>query len=94
MTVLESKIETYLCEQAQMCGGFVAKFVDPSRRGAPDRILFLPWGAVYFVELKRPKGKTKVHQDNYHKLMRDAGTNVYVLDTFKAVESFFRMVGM
>jgi hypothetical protein len=92
MTILESKIETYLCKQVELGGGFISKFVDPTRRGAPDRIVFMPWGCVYIIELKRPKGKAKVHQEKYHAMIRATGTNVYVLDTLEAIDSFFRML--
>jgi hypothetical protein len=37
-------------------GGLCLKWVCPGWSGVPDRILLLPGGRIYFVELKRPKG--------------------------------------
>ena len=90
-TCKESVVEGEFCRQAELGGGFVGKWVDPTRRGAPDRVLVMPFG-VYFVELKRPKGKAKVHQENYHKLIRKAGGEVYLVDSVEAVHSFYRMI--
>lgn len=85
----ESAVEAYFCEQVALGGGFVAKFVDPTRRGAPDRIVFMPRGYAYFVELKRPKGgKYSEMQRQYHAELAKRGTYVYGLHNRLAVDSF------
>ena len=54
---LEKEIERKLKVMVEgKLGGLCLKWVCPGWRGVPDRILLLPGGRVYFVELKRPKG--------------------------------------
>ncbi len=56
MTTLEKEIERKLCQMVVKYGGLCLKWVCPGWSGVPDRIVLLPGGRVYFVELKRPKG--------------------------------------
>ena len=95
MTIKESIVEKFFCKRANDDGHFVAKFVDPTRRGAPDRILFTAWGSVYLVELKRPRGgKLSALQVKYHEALRSRNVNVHVVNTVEAVNSFFRMLAL
>lgn len=93
MNEKESEVEAYFCEQIELGGGFVAKFVDPTRRGAPDRIVFMPGGCVYFVELKRPKGgRYSALQYAYHAELALRGTTVYCIHSREQADGFFRMI--
>lgn len=56
MTQLEKEIERKLRLMVAKHGGLCLKWVCPGWSGVPDRIVLLPGGRVYFVELKRPKG--------------------------------------
>lgn len=51
----ESSIEGKLRDAVKAKGGMAFKFVSPSKRGVPDRLIVLN-GKVSFLELKR-KGK-------------------------------------
>lgn len=53
---LEKEIERKLVELVKRHGGLCLKWVCPGWLGVPDRIVLMPGGRVYFVELKRPKG--------------------------------------
>lgn len=55
--VLEKEIERYLVWHVEMAGGMAYKFASPSQRGVADRIVCLPNGSTWFVELKRPQGR-------------------------------------
>lgn len=69
----ESTIEQYLVRKCKTLGVQCYKFVCPSVRGVPDRLLIFPNGSVAFIELKAP-GKlptplqvairTKMEQNN------------------------------
>ncbi|WP_258167876.1 VRR-NUC domain-containing protein [Paraburkholderia sp. BL21I4N1] len=62
------------------------------RKGAPDRLLVLPYGRVFFIELKRPGGEAEPHQLREHTRLRRIGADVRVLDTLEAVDAFFNEV--
>lgn len=53
----ESEIEKYLCNCVKKAGGIAYKFTSPARRGVPDRLVVMPGGLVYFVEVKCETGK-------------------------------------
>lgn len=53
---LEKEIERKLVDLVKLHGGICLKWVCPGWLGVPDRIVLMPGGRVYFVELKRPKG--------------------------------------
>jgi len=52
--VKESTIENYLVRRCKELGVLCYKFVSPSHRGVPDRLLIFPKGLVAFIELKAP----------------------------------------
>lgn len=56
MTKLEKEIEGKLRLMVIKHGGLCLKWVCPGWSGVPDRIVLMPGGRVYFIELKRPKG--------------------------------------
>jgi len=53
----ESEIENYLVWTVERMGGRAYKFVSPAQRGVADRIVCLPNGQTWFVELKTKKGR-------------------------------------
>lgn len=56
MEKLEKEIERALGIMVRSHGGLCLKWVCPGWAGVPDRIVLLPGGRVFFVELKRPSG--------------------------------------
>jgi hypothetical protein len=82
----ESKVEAHLRKSVETMGGWAMKFVSPGIVGVPDRVVFLPGGVSFFVELKRPrKGATEI-QARRHQQMRDLGQVVWVANTIEAVD--------
>lgn len=58
MAELEKDIEKRLAKRVrEELGGRAYKFVSPGNDGVPDRIVFLPNGETWFVELKAERGK-------------------------------------
>lgn len=90
--MLEAKVEQHFVDCAKARGGEVRKIQYIGRRGAPDRLLVLPWNRVFFVELKRPDGKAEDHQLREHARLRRIGADVRVLDTIELVDAFFKEV--
>lgn len=54
--MLEKEVEDHLVWHVARLGGKAYKFASPSQRGVADRIVCLPDGTTWFIELKRPKG--------------------------------------
>jgi hypothetical protein len=86
--MLEVQVENYLCQRVVSYGGLCDKFQKSGRRGVPDRIVTLPPGKVYFVELKRPGEKPDPHQIRDHARRKLCGVEVHVIDSFEAVDNF------
>ena len=53
----ESEIEAHLVWHVEVMGGKAYKFKSPSQRGVADRIVCLPDGRTWFVELKKEGGR-------------------------------------
>ena len=70
--MLEKNIEAHLVKRVKEIGGMAYKFVSPAHRGVADRVVCLPNGVVWFVELKAPGGRLsplqKVFEDDMARL--------------------------
>jgi len=69
MTDLERDIERYFVKSVQSLNGVAFKFNSLSNRGVSDRIVCLPNGETWFVELKRPDGRLSELQKIFAKDM-------------------------
>lgn len=69
----ESEIEQYLVWHTERMGGRAYKFKSPSQRGVADRIVCLPDGRTWFVELKAPRGRLSALQKLFADEMRRMG---------------------
>ena len=91
--MLEKTIERYLVKEVKRIGGKAYKFESPGNNGVPDRLVVLPEGRVYFVELKRPKGgKTAALQKLQQQSLKDLGANVMQLHTKELIDEFIKEV--
>ncbi len=77
---MEKQIEQALVNAARKRGGIALKFVSPAYGGMPDRLVLLPGGRAAFVEVKAPGMKPRPLQLSRHRLLRNLGFRVYVLD--------------
>ncbi len=55
--MLEKNIEAYLVKSVRRIGGVAYKFTSPAHRGVADRIVCLPNGSTWFVEVKTEGGR-------------------------------------
>lgn len=90
----ERDIEAHLVERVKALGGEVRKVQWVGRRGAPDRLVMLPWEMLrpnrptcIWVELKASGKKPEPHQLREHDRMQRLGQWVAVVDSFAAVEA-------
>ena len=86
----ERDIESHLVRSVKALGGEVRKLKWIGRRGAPDRVVMLPGGRLYWVELKAPGQKAAPHQAREHERMRGMGQAVVVIDSFDVIEALLK----
>lgn len=79
MQSLESNIEKYFKAQCEKHGWLCFKFVSPSRRGVPDRLVIRSCARMAFVELKRPSGRLSMLQKAMIGRLKAFGVEVYVI---------------
>lgn len=87
--MMERDVERRLCELARKHGGFALKWTSPGTLGVPDRIVFLPGGRFYLVELKRPGGRARASQKALHRKLERLGFQVHVVDD---ADAFFERI--
>ena len=76
----EKVIEQKFCEAVRQKGGLALKFSPAGFDGMPDRLVLLPKGKIAFVEVKKKGEKPRLLQLSRHRLLRQLGFKVYVLD--------------
>lgn len=90
MAVRERTVERRFDLLAARHGGLSVKWGAPGRVGVPDRLLFMPDGRLYLVELKRPGGRPRASQLAFHAKLERRGFHVHVVDD---ADAFYRMIG-
>ena len=90
--IREKSIENYLRNEVKKLNGKAYKWESPGNNGVPDRIVFLPGGKVYLVELKAPGKKPTALQKNQHLFLNQLGQEVYVIDSKEKVDAFIQKV--
>lgn len=83
----EANVEKYLIKYVKAKGGLCLKFLSASMRGVPDRIVILPQGKIFFVELKSTGKKPRPEQLRVHKLFKSLGARVFTADSKETVRS-------
>jgi hypothetical protein len=84
----EKQIEMALVYRVKELGGLCEKFVSPGRRAVPDRIVTLPGGKIFFVELKGTGNKPTGAQQRDHARRRALGCDVRVIDNMDDANAF------
>ena len=84
----EQVIERYLTNKVKQLGGKSFKFVSPGNAGVPDRIVIIPGGHIFFIELKAPGKKPRKLQQVVIKQLKQLGCNVLTIDSKEQVKEF------
>ena len=82
----ESVIEKHLADSIKRLGGLCWKFVSPNLAGVPDRIVAMPGGRVFFVELKAPGKLPRPNQLRRARELQQRGVQALVLDSVPAID--------
>jgi hypothetical protein len=75
----EKEIETYFVKRVKALGGYSYKFRSVTQRGVADRIVCLPNGQTWFVELKKPGGRLSPLQEIFAENMAEMNQNYALL---------------
>ena len=84
----ESEIERHLVWAVARAGGVTYKFKSPNNRGVADRIVCLPDGSTWFVELKTKGGRLAPLQRLFADEMRRLEQNYACLWTTGQVDEW------
>ncbi len=88
----EKLIERKLVDAVKAKGGICVKFYSAYQRGVPDRIVLMPQGRVYFVELKSTGKKPTKLQELFIGKLRSLGFIVEVIDTIEKLNEFVNRI--
>lgn len=86
----EREIETILRDEVKRHGGHAYKFVSPGTKGVPDRIVCLPCGKLFFVELKRDGEMMREDQRVQLQRLIRLGQDARVVAGLNGLMHFFR----
>jgi hypothetical protein len=62
---MEKQIEAHLVRRVKELGGVAYKFTSPANRGVADRVVCLPDGSTWFIEVKAPTGRLSPLQRHF-----------------------------
>lgn len=90
---LEASLEAHFNRQVRLMGGRATKLA-PTEKGVPDRLVLLPGGRVYLVELKAVDGRVSAAQALWHERSAELGTRVQLLVGRAGVDAWLRKVAV
>jgi len=90
----EKVLEKKLVNSIKEMGGWAVKFYSEFNTGLPDRIVMLPGGKIYFVELKSTGKKQTALQVAMGEKIKNMGFEVLVIDSEERLYNFLSWVSM
>lgn len=88
----EKLVERKLREKVKRLGGVALKLWSITDNGLPDRIVLMPSGRIWFVELKTTNEKLKPMQKIKFNMLISLGFYVCVVDTQEALDNFLILI--
>lgn len=86
-------LEARLRKEVKKLGGKAVKFTSVSEAGLPDRIVLMPGGKTYFVELKSGiRGVTSPLQSLQIRQLRYLGFYAKVISTREELDTFLTVI--
>ena len=90
----ESEVERHLVWHVLRMGGRSYKFASPAHRGVADRIVCLPNGDTWFIELKAKGGRLAPLQERFATEMEDLNQLYVCLWSLKQVDEWVESLGL
>lgn len=84
----ESGLEQRLKREVERRGGLARKLITPGAGGAQDRLILMPGGRVWFVELKAPGRRPRPLQVHRANELRALGFQVRIISTVGELDEF------
>lgn len=84
--MIEQDVESYLKKRVKEAGGRTIKLGNFS--GIPDRLVLLPEGRVYFIELKAPGKKARPLQLKRCRELKRLGFKAMVIDRKEDIDKW------
>lgn len=92
--MLESSVEKKLTLAVKKAGGLCIKLPAMWYRGIPDRLVLLPVGRFFFVELKQKTGRLSEGQKAFRNFLTRIGFPVHIIYGPDQLKEFFQHVGI
>ena len=89
----EKLIEQKLRDKVKQLGGIALKFVSPSFTGVPDRIVLMPGGNIWFVEVKSTGKGVSARQKIVFPMFEKLGFRVELIDTEEKLNTLLKEMG-
>lgn len=86
----EKILEPKLSKKVREAGGWAIKLLPTFVKGIPDRMVLMPGGKVYFIEMKSGGETPSKIQLIIHTKLRKLGFEVYVIDSTEGINDFIR----
>ena len=90
----ESEVERHLVWHVSRMGGRSYKFASPAHRGVADRIVCLPNGDVWFIELKAKGGRLSALQERFALEMEEQNQLYACLWTTHQIDEWVDSLGL
>ena len=92
VTESEKDIEARLRKAVEERGGMAIKLLSQLHRGLPDRMVLMPGGHAWFVETKSTGKRPTKLQAAVHKILRELGFEVWVIDSTFGLDSLLALL--
>lgn len=92
MVLSEASLERRLVREIERRGGMARKFISPGWAGAQDRIVLMPGGRIWFIELKAPGKKLRPLQVKRAREVSALGFESLTISTVEELDAFLERV--
>lgn len=88
----EKLIEKKLREKVKSLKGIAIKFFSPWLTGIPDRMILVPKGRIWFVEIKTTGKKPSPTQEKRIEMLQKLGFKTVVIDDQVSLNNFLEEI--
>lgn len=87
---IESSIERSIKYYVASKGGMLIKQNADLYKGIPDRLVLMPNGQMFFIEIKDPKGHVSEIQAHWIKILGNMKVRAYVVNSLEKFKYLWR----